>query len=432
MGQRGLIPDEPVPLERVAEFFPTLRRSLAGTFDDCALSAYFDIRYANGWSTTRQARGTILHRTYAEILRTMQRQGHRTIPPSEAIEILIEICRQQDVAPEDIVRVPLRQMPELRMSVRKFAADNEFSTHRIVDVEKRLEATVRYPNPMGGVIERRITGQLDVLLFDPPDGAIVIDWKTGFGLPPEQRDEPRGFDDEELKGLSFEGYFWQRWYGYLVMKNFGNINRMVLREFWPYATQVRRATLYRHQLPDVEAELATVVHAFDSAIAQGSPAALLNTDENGTVDIDALGWWKPSPGWACSLCTHPAACPIPEDVRVAAGAAPSSPESAERWAARLQIAERIRQAARDGLKGYVELGGAPVPVKWSKGRRVIGWYRTPRGRRFGLYTPADSDRAGATDVDAQLVEAMRESTARARAERGVQPRRRGTRRRTRA
>lgn len=164
-----------------------------------------------------------------------------------------------------------------------------------------------------------------------------------------------------------------------------------------------------------------MVQAFDSAVMQGAPD--LKPDDDGLVDIEGLGWWRPSPGKHCVYCAKPTACPIEEDVRVAQEGAVTTLESASRWAARRTVAGRIRDAATTGLKGYVEDGGQPVPVKWAKGRQVIGWYQTNRGRRFGEYTPDDSDRGGHADLDAQLAEAMRESTARARAERGVKPRR---------
>lgn len=421
------VPKDPLTYEQVVERWPTLRQSLLSDFDNCPLSSYFTMRYGHGWSTSPQARGTIFHRTAAEILRTMQRQGHRTIPPAEASQILIEVCRQRDVPAADIVRVPLSQMPELRMVVRKFAKDNEFSTDKIVDIEKKLTAQVPYTRADGVTVSRTLTGTLDVLLFDPPDGAVVIDWKATFGLPPVPKDSTtHGYDDEELKGLSFMGYFQQRVYGLLVMTNYRNVERVTLREFYPYRTKVRKATLFRHQLPDVIEEISVLMEAFDSAAAQGAPD--LREDEDGMVDVDALGWWHPQPGRHCGFCLKPTACPIPEEVRVAVGGAVTSPESAARWAARLQIAERIRDAAREALKGYVETSGAPVMVKWAKGRRALGWYMTPRGRRFGFFTPDESDRGGHADEDAQLMEAMREATARAKAERGVGPRRRGTRR----
>lgn len=437
MGQQRIVPAEPSTFEEVVARFPTLRQSLLGSFDNCPLSTYFDLMYAHGWSTTPQARGTIFHRTAAEILRTMQAQGSRTIPRAEALQILLEVCHQRwtrddagaqiPMPASEIVRVPMRQMPELRMAVDKFARDNEFSTHKIVAIEKKLSAEISYADEHGEVRRRTVTGTLDCLLFDPPDGAIVIDWKTGFGLPPVPKDaEPSGFDDEELKGLSFMGYYQQRMYGWLTMMNFRNINRLTLREFWTYRTKVRKATLRRDQLDTVGQEIAILCSSFDKAVAQGAPN--LKPGPDGMVDIDALGWWKPQPGKHCGFCVRPTSCPIEEEVRVAAGGAVSE-RTAPAWAARMQVAKRIEKMAREGLKGLADAGGSPVAVKWAKGRQVIGWYTLKGGgRRFGFYTPDDSDRGGHADLDAQLAEAMRESTARARAERGVQPRRRGRRR----
>lgn len=424
---RMAIPQEPLALEDVLARWPTIRQSFAAGYDDCPLSAFFSLKYAQGWSTTPQARGTIFHRTAAEILRTMQRNGTRTIPRREALEILLEQCYQRDVPAEEIVRVPMRQMKEMRMAVDKFAKDNEFSTDRIVDVERKLEARLAYPHPDGGHVERILTGTLDCLLFEPEDEAIVIDWKDTWALPPQPKEaEPEGFDDEELKGLSFHGYFQQRWYGWLVMRNYRNVNKVTLREFYPRKTKVRRATLHRHQLPDVEEELGILIATIDAALMQGPPN--LKPDEDGFVDFDALEWWKPQPGKHCAFCNRPTACPIEEDVRVANGGAVNE-RTAPTWAARYQVAKRIETMAREGLKGLLDMGGPPIPIRWSKGRQVLGWFTIKGGgRRFGAYTPQESDRGAHPDIDVQLMDAMKEATARARRERGVQPRRRRTKR----
>jgi hypothetical protein len=431
-----IAPAEPLSWEAVLERWPTIRQSLASNYDDCNLSAWFSMKYANGWSTTPQARGTIFHRTAAEILRTMRQQNVQTIPRREALAILLEVCHQRGVPAEDIVRVPMRQMPELRMAVDKFAKDNQFSTHRIVDIERKLSAEITYADEHGEVRRRTITGTLDALLFDPApaagqgDGAIVIDWKDTWALPPVPQDaESQGYDDEELKGLSYHGYFQQRWYGYLVMRNYRNVSRVTLREFYPRKTKVRKATVHRHQMEDIEQEIAVVVHAMDRALMQGKPN--LTPGADGMVDIDALGWWKPQPGKHCGFCNKPTACPIEEDVRVANGGAATSQQSIETWAARWLVADRIRKIARESIKAWVDVGNPPPTVRWSKGRAVLGWMTIKGGgRKFGAYTPDQSDRGGHADYDEQLMEAMREATARAKRERGVGPRRRGTRRRT--
>jgi hypothetical protein len=418
---RPAVPERPLTLDEVLDRWPTIRQSFASSYDDCNLGAWLRLKYDRGWSTTPQARGTIFHRTAAEILRTMQRQGAVTIPRREALEILVETCYQRDVPADEIVRVPLRQMPELRMAVDKFAKDNEFSIHKIVDIERKLTATLRYPARAGGHVDRELTGTLDVRLFAPPDEAVVLDYKDSWALPPEPKEmQPQGFDDEELKGLSFHGYFQQRWYGWLVLMNYRNIQKVTLREFYPRKTKVRAATLHRHQLPEVEQELGILLASLDEALMQGPPN--LKAGPDGFVDIDALGWWKPQPGRHCGFCVRPTSCPIDEHVRVAAGGAAATLEEAEGWAARAQIATRIRTMAIDAMKGYVEMGGGPIPAKWSKGRLAWGWFTTKRGRRFGQYVPDQSERGGHHDFDQQLMDAMRESTARARRERGVKPR----------
>lgn len=416
------VPAEPLDLHQVLTALPAVRQSLASSYDDCPLSAYFEMRYAQGWSTTPQARGTIFHRTMAEILRTMQAQNATTIPRREALEILIEVCRQRDTPLDEIVRVPMSQMPELRMAVDKVAKDNQFSVHKIVDIEKRLTAQIPVMGPDGDTYMRTVSGTLDALLYDPPDGAVVLDWKDTWALPPEPKDaETHGYDDEELKGLGYHGYFQQRVYGVLVMLNYSNVNRVTLREFYPRKTAVRKATLARHQIPDVVQELGILIGQLDQALMQGAPN--LQPGADGLVDFDALGYWRPQPGRHCGFCNRPTACPIEEEVRVANGGAVSE-RTAATWAARMLVAEKIRHTAREGLKGLIDAGAPPVPVRWAKGRQVIGWFETKRGRRFGFYTPDDSDRGAHPDIDAQLAEAMREATARARAERGVKPRRR--------
>lgn len=417
------VPREPLSWEEVVARWPRIRQSWAGVYDDCPLSSYFMLRYAQGWSTSPQARGTIFHRTAAEILRTMQAAGTTTIPRREAIEILHEQLYQRNVDVSDRVRVPMRQIPELRKAVDKFAKDNTFSTGKIVAIERTLEAEVAYADEHGQVRRRTITGTLDALLFAPPASAVVIDWKDTWALPPVPKEqESQGYDDDELKGLSYHGYFQQRWYGFLVLSNYRNVDSVTLREFYPRKTKVRRATVHRHQMEDIAQEIGVVVSSLDAALRQGAPD--LTPDADGFVDMERLGWWAPSPGKHCGFCNRPTACPIEEEVRVANGGA-ATEQTAQTWAARYLVADRIRKMALNALKGMVDVGAPPVPVRWAKGRQVLGWYQQKGGgRRFGPYTPDESDRGGHADMDAQLMEAMRESTRRARAERGVKPRRR--------
>lgn len=415
------VQDGPLAIEEVIAAYPSIRQSLAAKFDDCPLSTLFELKYARGWNTHPQAQGTIFHRFAAMFLRELQFAQKRTMPVQLAEQLLVQACRQHDVPAEEIVRVPMREMPQLRMAARKFAKDNEFSFERIVEIEKRMSATITYPHPDGGLVRRTLTGQLDALLEDREhhDGAIVLDWKSTWALPPEPKE--RGADeyvgeDDELRGLSYHGYFQQRFYAWLVMQNFPEVKRVTLREFYVRKTKARKATITRDRLPEVEEELSILVEAFDRAIGEGAPAR--------PYVIEEMGSWKPQPGRHCGFCAASRMCPVEEDIRIEAGGAITTFERAKAAAAELQVVERVRKVLTDALKGYVEMGGAPVPIKGGKGRRVLGWYTTKRGRRFGLFTPDDSDRGGhAEDLDAQLAAAMVEATERARAERPKRRRR---------
>lgn len=439
------LPRGPVALDEAWRLYPAVRQSLLSKFDDCALSTMFEIKLANGWNTHPQARGTIFHRFAAEALREMQRNQSRTIPVQLAEQILVFVCRQHDVPLSDIVRVPLRQMPELRMAARKFAKDNEFSVERIVDIEKRLSADLTYPHPDGGLVTRTLTGQIDALLFAPPSGAIVIDWKDTWALPPEPKErDPQEYvgADDELRGLSYHGYFQQRFYGWLVMKNYANVDSVTLREFYARRTKARKATLTRDRMHEVEEELSILVEAFDLAVVQGEPSwpigwfdavnpatgEIIEVDgvRQRVLDIERLGRWTPQPGKHCGFCVGSRHCPIDADVRIEVGGAITSWEMAKRAAAELNLLEEVKKKLVEACKGFVETQGSPIPVKASKGRRMLGWYSNKGGgRRFGLYTPDESDRGGHADLDAQLEAAMREATTRAKAEKPKRRRRVG-------
>jgi hypothetical protein len=130
-------------------------------------------------------------------------------------------------------------------------------------------------------------------------------------LPPEPRDAPKD-DDDELKGISYHGYFQQRFYGWLVMRNYPRIQHVTLREFYARKTKVRKATLSRSKMADVEAELAILAEQFDLAVMSGPPAEPL--------ELGRMGRWAPSPGKHCGFCLKPGRCPIDEDARVASDA----------------------------------------------------------------------------------------------------------------
>lgn len=419
------------------------------------LRAFFDLSHGQLWSTQPQARGTIMHRTIAECLRTMKVGNEDTIPVSEALEILHEVLLQRTVwDPElgkkvplpvdEIVRVPVRQIGELRRFVAKFARDNSFDIANVVDIERRLSATVRYPDENGELVERVLTGQIDLLMYQPPSseedvpGALVVDWKDTWGLPPDHTEKSEGGEEDDGSGLSWHGYFQQRFYAWLLMKNYPNVQKVTLREFYIRKGEERPATVYRKRLHLIEQEMALLAAGLDAALVQGPPAwpykledtlradapeeLRLQVEEGGLELVDVPQWvhpgvgrWRPSPGKHCGFCLKPGACPIEEEAR--GEGAIASKAQAERWAAEFMVADEVRSRRMAALRVWVDAHG-PVFIKWAKARMVVDWKdnKTGKGRRFGIYPAKVSDRSPKAEraLDAQLVEAAKSSAERAR------------------
>jgi len=413
------LPSGPVSYEEVREILPTIRQSLLSTYDSCPLQALFDMRHAWNVSTHPAAVGIIFHRFAAEALRTMKLHKNRKIPVAEALEILYEVAAQRGVPEFERVHVPTREWPKLRLAVVKFANDQEFSIERLVAEERRFSAEIPVLTPDGTAGYRTFTGQIDALSYDPPDGAIVLDWKTGWALPPEPRYEDEEFtysEDEARKRLSWEGYFQQRAYGYLILRAYKNLNRVTLREVYVLRNKTREATLYRSDMENIERELGLLIEGLDRAIMAGPKYAGTGSPKDP---------WEASPGKQCQHCAKAAQCPVDPDYRT--DGAITSHEVAARFAAEYKVADRIRTHRRDNLKPWLEIHGPTIEIKDAKGRRVLGYNIKPDGsQRFEEFTPEASDKGGlAPDLeDSRLADALRESTAEAEKQRGLRKRKR--------
>lgn len=402
------VPEKPLDLDGVLERWPTVRQSLLSKFDDCALSCYFELKYRTGsWSTLDAMSGTIMHRFCAECLREMREMDSEYIEVGIALSILEDVLEQRDVPPEDRVRIPLRHVPTLRWMASKFARDNHFSIRHVVDIEHRLEAKLEYRDDDGELRTRALTGQLDALIADPdtPEEAIIIDWKTGWGLP------PRRHQDAEDPGLSYHGFFQQRFYGWLVMKNYPHIRAVTLREFYTRRSQARPARIERSSLPQIEQELGFLVLELDRALKHGKPKKL---------DFEHVGPWKPSPGKHCANCLGARNCPIESDARE--HYAVTSQSRAEQMVAELEVAEAIRGSHREALRPFVDLHG-PQGSKWSKGRRAFGYKTTRSGPTLTFFTPSGTDRAPSrAEEDKKLEDALRRSAEAAKEREERRPR----------
>lgn len=327
-----------IPYPKAVEAFPTLRQSLLSRFDECGLASQFDQRYRKSFSDAASGRGIIWHRAAAKLLREMAAHGEDAIEVDVALAILLETLRQDDVTVDDIVNIPMREINDLAWMVKKFAGETRWDIKNLVDIERRLSWVVTYPNPHGGFVDREITGQLDALFAEGVDldRGVVIDYKTGWWLPPPSE-------------ISEGGFFQQRFYGLLVLRNYPTLNSVTLREFYPRYSQSREATLYRDQLDEIEEAVTALVERFDRSVEEDS--------------------WHPSPGKHCGYCPRPTACPIFPTARRSGRI--SSMEEAGMVAAQVLVAEAAIKQNKEALKAWAGTHGS-IPVKDAKAERVYG------------------------------------------------------------
>lgn len=428
-----------VPYPTAMERFPTLRQSYLSSFDRCGLTTKFDLMYRRGWDAHHQARGVIFHRVAARCLREMAVQGERKIEIDVAKAILHEVLRQDDIdrqcpdcfstkirpgiSPDgnrlcgdcgavfetELTNIPMSEIKDLYWTTIKWAHENSFDTENLYSTEERYRATLSYPNPHGGVVERVLTGQLDALfLYEYENRATVLDWKDTWALP--------GPTD-----LSFGGYFQQRFYGWLVMKNFKQIDSVTLREFYERYSEGREATVTRDQLDDIEAELSALAERFDRAAEE---------------DV-----YRPSPGNHCSFCVAPTQCPILKEGRMQGRIVDM--EDAKRKAGQLIVAEEITKDLRASLRAFADASPTgQIPLKSVKEPKVMGFRRKERverptkeeleralangnvdldrlykrkvGTRFEVFSPDDEQEA-----DDELLELLEESVRVAQEQRQV-------------
>jgi hypothetical protein len=234
------------------------------------------------------------------------------------------------------------------------------------DFEVELRAEVVCPD--GEV--RVLKGTPDVLMFDPPDGLLVIDAKSGRGRVRGPRTEPKpGEVVEERKYLSdlFQGDT----YSLLALRRYPSAQRVTFRELHLRSGQIRQGTVGRDALEHVERKLALVMMQLDQAITEGEDSPL----------------WRPRPGSHCARqCPVARSCPIPQEMR--GDGAIDSPADANAGAARLAVLEGERKALIGQLKAFVADPTHPLPVVNED--EVAAWKPpTGTGRKFGLHKRVD-------------------------------------------
>jgi hypothetical protein len=392
-------------LDEVIEAYPVLRQSLLANYSDCALYAYFDLRDTQGWSTHPQAAGTLYHRFAAECLQEMRLAKEEQIPVSEALAVLEKVLEQRDIDPLDRVRLPLREIPRLRMAAVKFAKDNTFTIENLIDVELEIYNPINYVDDEGTLRERMLRGTPDAIVKDPEhpsDGVIVIDFKLTWALPPEREATDR---DAAEKGLSYHGYFQQRMYAWLLLKRFPHLNWITLREFYALRSKARPATVHRKALPQIEEELANLVREFDRSLMSGKPKKLRYPE---------VAHWQPSPGKHCKFCTGRDHCPVDKGT-LRLYAVQTEKEAIEAVGA-IETAEARLDIHKKAVRPYIEEHG-PVASRHSKGGRAYGLRTNSAGKpEARWFVPEGSDAAPRRKAsDKPLEDAMRKAADEARA-----------------
>lgn len=383
-----------VPYPRAVADLPKVRQSILSDFDNCALSAHFELEHG-GFDSHPAARGTIVHRVIARCLsmlesgddsgprdfeptaedRALQRADR--VPVDVALSVLDELLAQHDepLEPEGfahgVTNLPLREVAQARVSLKAWASWCRFTPENFAGIERRLEAVLRYPNrETGEAVERVVSGQLDLLLLEEAgEHAIVVDWKDTFAIPsmglPDDAIDQFGQSIARDDAVSQEGYFQQRFYAMLVFLFYPRVQRVTLREFYPrYAkgtvpdpltgrpiSPVREATVHRIVMAEIVAEMAALLERFDRAYER---------------DV-----WRPSPGSHCYYCLNPSGCPIFPAARREGRLSGMTREDAEALAGRVQVRAAALRQDRAALRAWGEAFGE-VAVRDAKRPRVFG------------------------------------------------------------
>lgn len=397
----------------------TYRQSVLRSFEICPRRALHELLIPGDLSVGNVGSsadlGSAAHAIFGEILATLRRQGEQMISTQEGIEVMYETL----VAGEWVL--PAEDRDTLRDFVLSFCSSPKYRLQpsRIMALETRLSLDIECPDG----VTRTLTGQPDVILSDPPDSLIVIDWKTGRGQPPTPRPKckhcgegashpnhrrdghctftPPG-DDEPIVGrayLSEGGTYQLDIYGLLALKGrteegyqiAPRAQRVTLREAWLRFGERREATLGIDELEHVEREIAVQMMLLDRAIDEGPESGSKLTN--------------PRPGRQCNRgCPVSLTCPVPEEQR--GEGAITSPDDADENARRWVKIRAADTALRARLKAWHEETGHCPNV--GDGTQVR-WEGEKGSRKFGAHLPAvpDAERTAAIAAsDAAFVASM--------------------------
>ncbi len=382
----------------------TYRQSLLRSFEICPRRALHELLIPGDMSVGNVGSsadlGSATHAVFGEILATLRRQGEKLISTQEGVEIMYETLTTGEWV------LPAEDRDTLRDFVLSFCSSPKYRLEpsRIMALETRLTLDIGCPDG----VTRTLTGQPDVILSDPPDALVVIDWKTGRGKPPSPRQMPE--EGEPIVGrqyLSEGGTYQLDIYGLLALKGrtadgyqiAPRAQRVTLREAWMRFGERREATLGIEELEHVEREIAVQMMLLDRAIDEGPDSGSKLTN--------------PRPGRQCNRgCPVSLSCPVPEEQR--GEGAITSPDDADENARRWVKVRAADTALRARLKAWHEDTGHCPDVGDGT---VVRWEGERGSRKFGAHPPAvpDVERVAAVaQSDEDFVAAMEAELARQR------------------
>lgn len=367
-----------------------LRQSHIGRFDACALSLLLDVQSPVRQPSNIAGVGSLFHRWVARAIEEMRENGQTRMPVDHGLSLLLEVLAQRDVPDDEVIHIPFKEVKWLRICCVKWCEGAEFNAARVMAIEERWNGVVYVPDGNGGMYERIITGKPDVVVADPPDGIIIVDWKAGWAPPAKLGYEESaahgqvGVDRDEK--LTDQGYAQQVIYGLLGMQNLPAVNRVTLREAYIRYGEYREATIDRYNMERVTDVLGALIAQMDAAFAAGPESPR----------------WIPTAGPHCATCAAPRKCPLKEWEGI-----PTNLEEAVLLAREWIVAGQVRKERLPLIKGWVDEHG-PIAIDAAKGRREVGWkeHSTGTGRAFKMYEPVD---APDSPFDERLREVMRDA-----------------------
>lgn len=335
------------------------RQSTLRSYTSCPRRTILATDGTSGFVGSSAHLGSAFHAIAAEILTTLYQQSEQQISTEEAVAIAREtLAAGEWVLGADDYRW-LIQM------VLSFAAYT-WPVSRFMAIEKRLTCEILCPD---GEI-RPLTGTPDLVMADPPGGAIIVDHKTTLGVPRSPRDMPD--EGEPIRGMDYlseGGYFQLVAYGTLILHTWPRVQRVILREQnYRWNGPPREAVMSRDDLEHAQPYLGLLMQQLDTARREGEGHALS----------------EPRPGpWCTTRCPVARSCPIPQEQRGLGALA--TPEDATAEAERLQVISALRDQMTKALKAHHEATGEFIKVGSGE---LLGWHVNDGGkRRFELRKP---------------------------------------------